>query len=104
MKIDDFFNELLSLQEIGKVDTGLRVMFHEIETIALTQEFSSIDELFVDARIMSFEADFLVGMLVITLPWKSHLKNREDFITIVKLCLLRKYSEKKTEQVLAGLR
>lgn len=103
---NDMFDQLLALQCDGKIDTALRKLFNDVENEALkdVSDLSTVDQLFIDERTKRFDKDLQVGLLVITLPWKSKFENREGYMSFVKSTLLEHYTDKQTERVLSGLR
>lgn len=98
-----FFGKIISLQTLNKVDTALRTMFREIDQLVVSNKISLCNDLFVDPRAMEFNKDLQIGLLAITLPWKSKLPNRMSYINFVKSTLNGIYSKEKTEKLLSGL-
>lgn len=99
----NFFGEILSLQAMNKIDTALRTMFREIDQFFLNGKIDLCNELFTDPRSMEFNKDIQIGLLAITLPWKSKLPNRFSYINFVRSTLQGIYSKEKTEKLLSGL-
>ena len=105
MNANEFFENMTSLQSDKKIDTALRKMFKEVEEeiVKDVNDLSTTDSIFEDERSKSFDKDLQVGLLVITLPWKSKLKNRKKYVEFVKSTLLNHLTEKQTDRVLSGL-
>lgn len=99
----NFFGKIISLQNVNKIDTALRVMFKDIDQYVLKNEINFCNELFIDPRAFQFNKDLQIGFLSITLPWKSKLPNRLSYIDFVKSTLFNFYSKEKTEKLLSGL-
>lgn len=99
----NFFGEILSLQSMNKIDTALRTMFRVIDQFFLNEKIDLCNELFTDPRAMEFNKDIQIGLLAITLPWKSKLPNRFSYINFVRSTLQGIYSKEKTEKLLSGL-
>lgn len=99
----NFFGNILSLQQMNKIDTALRTMFREIDQFILNEKIDLCNELFTDPRSKSFNKDIQIGLLAITLPWKSKLPNRFSYINFVRSTLQGIYSKEKTEKLLSGL-
>lgn len=83
---DDFFNKVISLQNEGKPDSAIDLIYQYVDDICLDElekrenmDFSQADNIFVDKRLAELSFDSKMALLISSRPFKGRLPNRAKY-------------------------
>lgn len=85
---EGFLKRAIRLDGKGHVDAALDLIYDSIDEMLLHGNFAEVDMLLSDAPVNDLSVDLLLGLLTATLPARSKLTHRLDFLnqTRASLC------------------
>lgn len=92
------------LAESGRVDAATDLIFRTIDNLMRDEELDEIDSIIENIDCDELGEDLLLGVLTATLPVKSQLKNRNQFVKSIEEFFLEKYGPEKSTELLSGLK
>ncbi len=75
------------LETLGHSDEALDLLYDQIDGMLVAGKFSEVDRLLASADAQSLSLDLLLGLLTATLPARSKLASRADFVSRVEFSL-----------------
>lgn len=85
----------------GEIDAGLDMIYREVDRLLKAGSYRELNAVFASTDAASAPIDLTLGLLTATLPVKTRLSSRPDFLLAVAEALSR--SGKDAAKLLAGL-
>lgn len=93
-------SEIIRLQNIGSIDDTLDYIY-DLEDELLNRNFENFNSFLGDVDVTRLFDESLLGVAIITDPWKSQLNNRKYFIE--KLFIEMNSRHDDTSELLYGI-
>jgi len=74
-----WFTQAIALDEDGKEDEALDIIYNEIDGMLINQEYSKVNNFLNELSPHEYSLNILLGILTITFYCAEHLPNRKDF-------------------------
>jgi len=82
--VEDFLDRARRLDELGRIDSALDVVYNYIDEMLLAGKFSELDDRLSSTECDEYSVDLLLALLTITYAAKRHLPHRQRFYAQVE--------------------
>lgn len=96
--------QLYELVQNRRIDDALDLLYDVIDDLLVSKSFAACERMLAKIDLARMNPDLLVGVLSITLPAKSVLTARDQFVRSVEEHLRQSLPPNETADLLRGLR
>ena len=97
-KLNELYLKILELQKEDRV-SALTLLFDEIEDRLIDGKYDFCEEFMKNIQIEDFSVSVLVGVLIITRPFKDKLMNREDCSNRIRKYIYDNHDKEESDQI-----
>jgi len=83
-KAKEILEKLYDMNDVNEIDEISDYLFESIDDLHLEGRFDIVDEIIENINLSKFNNYFLVGLLSITFPARSKLKNRTSMVNRIE--------------------